>query len=53
MNTMKKNSITMKTGKYIFISFLAAALTISSCQEIIDLEPYNQISETTVFPTPT
>ncbi|HOF54766.1 MAG TPA: RagB/SusD family nutrient uptake outer membrane protein [Prolixibacteraceae bacterium] len=49
---MKKNSITMKTGKYIFISFLAAALTISSCQEIIDLEPYNQISETTAFSNP-
>jgi len=34
------------------IPFLSVILIVSSCQDIIELEPYNQVSETAAFTTP-
>lgn len=42
----------MNFGKLIMIPVLAMALVISSCEEIIELQPYNQVSETAAFSTP-
>lgn len=42
----------MKIGKYIVIPILSIVLITSSCKDIIDLEPYNQVSETAAFTTP-
>lgn len=42
-------NIFQKIGKGLIIPLLALFLIISSCEEIIDLQPYNQVSETTAF----
>jgi len=42
----------MKYGKLLLIPILSIALIVSSCKEIIELEPYNQVSETAAFTTP-
>lgn len=50
----------MKTPKYyirkisslLLSAAMVTSLTFTSCEEIIDLEPYNQISENVAFSTP-
>jgi hypothetical protein len=42
----------MKYGKFLFIPILSIVLIVSSCKEIIELEPYSQVSETAAFTTP-
>ncbi len=42
----------MKLGKSLIVSIMALAIVFSSCKEIIELEPYDQVSETTAFTTP-
>jgi starch-binding outer membrane protein, SusD/RagB family len=42
----------MKQYRKILVTVLAALLVFNSCQEIIELNPYNQVSEATAFSTP-
>jgi hypothetical protein len=42
----------MKYGKFLIVPILALTLIVSSCKDIIELEPYNQVSETAAFTTP-
>jgi len=46
------NLINMKYGKFLIIPVLTFTLILSSCEEIIELEPFNQVSETAAFTTP-
>lgn len=46
------NFMNMKYGKLLLIPILSIALVVSSCKEIIDLEPYSSVSETAAFTTP-
>ena len=48
----RNNSIKMKQGKFLLIPILSIILLVTSCKEIIDLEPYSQVSETAAFTTP-
>ncbi|MGF1585366.1 MAG: RagB/SusD family nutrient uptake outer membrane protein [Bacteroidales bacterium] len=41
-----------KVGKLFLILIFSAGFLFNSCQEIIDLEPFDQISETAAFSTP-
>lgn len=41
-----------QSKKLVLVTVLVFALFISSCEDIIDLSPYNNISETTAFSTP-
>ncbi len=52
---MKKlHNIQQMTGKLLMLSVFALGLCFTSCSEddIIDLQPFNQISETVAFSTP-
>jgi hypothetical protein len=50
---MKRNNILrLKMGKHILIPVIVMALVVGSCKDIIELDPYNQVSETTAFTTP-
>jgi hypothetical protein len=52
---MKINILSkIKFGKLILLPVVLVALVIGSCsdKDIIELEPYNQVSETTAFTTP-
>lgn len=40
-----------KIDKLVLVPVIVFALVFGSCEEIIDLDPYNQISETTAFAT--
>ncbi len=40
-----------KIDKLVLIPVMVFALVFGSCEEIIDLDPYNQVSETTAFAT--
>jgi hypothetical protein len=46
------NLMNMKISKWLIVPFLSVVLIVSSCQDIIELEPYNQVSETAAFTTP-
>ncbi|MDO8952958.1 MAG: RagB/SusD family nutrient uptake outer membrane protein [Draconibacterium sp.] len=46
------NLMNMKISKWLIMPFLSVVLIVSSCQDIIELEPYNQVSETAAFTTP-
>lgn len=41
-----------KLDKLVLIPVFVFALVLGSCEDIIDLDPYNQVSETTAFTTP-
>lgn len=41
-----------KIDKLVFIPVLILSLVFGSCEDIIELDPYNQVSETTAFTTP-
>ncbi len=41
-----------KIDKLVLIPVIVFSLVFGSCEEIIDLDPYNQVSETTAFTTP-
>lgn len=50
---MKKNNIIkMKFGTRILIPVLSLILVLVSCEKIIDLNPYDSVSETTAFTNP-
>jgi hypothetical protein len=50
---MKKSNIfKLRKGKLFLIPLMVITLLLGSCQDIIDLSPYNQVSETTAFTTP-
>ena len=42
----------LKFSKLILTPLLAVVLVFGSCTDLIELDPYNQISETTAFSTP-
>lgn len=44
--------IHQETRKLVIIPVLIFAMVISSCEKNIDLQPFNQVSETTAFQTP-
>lgn len=48
-NIFKSNN---KTRKLVIIPVLILAMVFSSCEKNIDLEPFNQVSETAAFQTP-
>lgn len=49
----KQNNLHKKIGRYILLPIFAMGLFFTSCEdEIINLEPYNQISENVAFSTP-
>lgn len=41
-----------KIDKLVLVPIIVFALVFGSCEDIIDLDPYNQVSETTAFSTP-
>jgi hypothetical protein len=41
-----------KTTQLFYVPLLAALLVFSSCEKNIDLQPFNQVSETAAFQTP-
>ena len=47
---MKK--IIAKFGKLFLIMVFSAGLMFTSCEDIIDLEPFNQVADATAFSTP-
>ncbi|MHC1704117.1 MAG: RagB/SusD family nutrient uptake outer membrane protein [Tenuifilaceae bacterium] len=50
---MKKiNNILSKIRKGLLIPMIVLFLIFSSCEDVIDLQPYNQVSETAAFTTP-
>jgi len=50
---MKKiNNTISKIRKGLLIPMIALFLIFSSCEDVIDLQPYNQVSETAAFTTP-
>jgi starch-binding outer membrane protein, SusD/RagB family len=49
---MKRYNLMNRISKWLIIPFLSVVLIFSSCQDIIELEPYNQVSETAAFTTP-
>jgi starch-binding outer membrane protein, SusD/RagB family len=50
---MKKIKILSgKVNKLILLPVLVLSLMFVSCEDIIELDPYNQVSETTAFSTP-
>ncbi len=50
---MKKNNVfNMKLGLLLLIPVIAIALITGSCKKIIELDPYNQVSEATAFTSP-
>lgn len=46
------NIFKLRKGKILMIPVFVVTLLLGSCQDIIDLAPYNQVSETTAFTTP-
>lgn len=48
-NTYKIN---MKSDKLVYIPVLVFLMVFSSCEKNIDLQPFNQVSETAAFQTP-
>lgn len=44
--------IIKKAGKVLLVLVFAAGLMFTSCEDIIDLDPFNQISDATAFSTP-
>lgn len=46
------NSFLKRIHKLVLIPIIAVALVIGSCEEIIELDPYSSVSETTAFTTP-
>lgn len=49
---MKRYNLMNRISKWLIVPFLSGVLILSSCQDIIELEPYNQVSETAAFTTP-
>lgn len=49
---MKKSILELRMKKLLLIPVLFLSLFINSCENVIDLEPYSSISETTAFSTP-
>ncbi len=51
---MMKNifKIDMKSSKLVYIPVLVFLMVFSSCEKNIDLQPFNQVSETAAFQTP-
>jgi starch-binding outer membrane protein, SusD/RagB family len=45
-------TLSRKINKLILLPFLVLTLLTVSCEDIIELDPYNQVSETTAFSTP-
>lgn len=41
-----------RISKLFYVPVLTLALVVSSCNDIIDLDPYNSVSESTAFTTP-
>lgn len=46
------NSLISKIRKGILVPIVILFLIFSSCEKVIDLQPYNQVSETAAFSTP-
>ncbi len=44
--------INLKTSKLVYVPVLVSLLVFSSCEKNIDLQPFNQVSETAAFQTP-
>lgn len=44
--------ILKKVGKLLIVLVFAAGLMFTSCEDVIDLNPFNQISDATAFTTP-
>lgn len=47
-----RNIKLIQIKKLVILPVLVLGLLLNSCQEIIELDPYNQVSETTAFTTP-
>ncbi len=45
-------TINMKSGRLVYIPVLVFLMVFSSCEKNIDLQPFNQVSETAAFQTP-
>ena len=48
-NILKVN---LKTGKLLVVMSIVFTMMINSCEKNINLQPYNQVSETAAFQTP-
>lgn len=48
----RENSFLKKIHKLVLIPVIAMAMVLGSCEEIIELDPYSSVSETTAFTTP-
>ncbi|MEI7831202.1 MAG: RagB/SusD family nutrient uptake outer membrane protein [Prolixibacteraceae bacterium] len=44
--------INLKTSKLVYIPLLVSFMMFNSCEKNIDLQPFNQVSETAAFQTP-
>ncbi len=46
------SKINLKTSKLLYVPVLVFVMLASSCEKNIDLQPFNQVSETAAFQTP-